>query len=110
MFNRFYTCLELFKVYANVQAFDEPYRVDFNISDEKKWRPFFGSKFRAPPSPLASVQVRDAFQNNKRLTTVMENFVNQLIKKYKSMLVLFETMVHGVIFYGVLLKWGKIVL
>ncbi|XP_075249259.1 coiled-coil and C2 domain-containing protein 2A-like isoform X4 [Convolutriloba macropyga] len=43
-------------VYANVQAFDEPYRVDFNISDEKKWRPFFGSKFRAPPSPLASVQ------------------------------------------------------
>merc|ERR1712226_810126 len=43
-------------VYGNVQAFDEPYRVDFNVGDEKKWRPFFGPKFTPPTTPLASVQ------------------------------------------------------
>ncbi|XP_063726786.1 coiled-coil and C2 domain-containing protein 2A-like isoform X2 [Symsagittifera roscoffensis] len=58
-------------VYANVQAFDEPYRVDFNVADEKKWRPFFGAKFKPENLPLASVQpenlVYEITEEEKRL-------------------------------------------
>jgi coiled-coil and C2 domain-containing protein 2A len=46
-------------VWANIQEKCEPYRVDWNFHDTKKWQPFFGPDFAMPPleSPQPDVLV-----------------------------------------------------
>jgi hypothetical protein len=41
-------------MWFNVQQFDEPYRIKFDITQAKLWRPFFGKT--REPNKFASVQ------------------------------------------------------
>jgi coiled-coil and C2 domain-containing protein 2A len=43
----------LFQIWANVQPYDQPYRVRFDIDDPRLWRPFFTVK---QPNQLQSIQ------------------------------------------------------
>lgn len=61
------------KIWANVQANDEPFRLSYDLTKPKLWQPFFSKSYPRPA--LSSVQVtmvmiiilRDSHRNQYRL-------------------------------------------
>lgn len=45
----------LYQIWANIQQSGQPYRLSFDLSKPKLWKPFFTAKYPSPS--LTSVQV-----------------------------------------------------
>lgn len=50
-------CVVVFQIWSNVQKFDRPNRMTFNVNDNKSWKPFFTTSFPEPSLPTVQVHV-----------------------------------------------------
>ncbi|KAJ3093964.1 Coiled-coil and C2 domain-containing protein 2A [Physocladia obscura] len=79
--------LPLKYVWANIQTHDDPPRINWNISDPKKWKPFFCKSF--PKTEYKSVQIEKLIYRDlsarycEDLSVLIENAIVSKIEEWR---------------------------
>ena len=91
-----YTLVTAYNIFANIQNFGDPSRLEFDITNSLHWRPFFGGRFPFPPTGIGCIQYANVLREEGSMykstlssycievETVVRNSVKSQMRKWRS--------------------------